>query len=101
MKNKRSIMLPELPTVAELGYPGFAVSYWMGLLAPAKTPESIINKLHDNIVAALTAADLREQLHKQGAEVLVSTPAEFAALIAVEIPKWAEVVRKADASVEN
>jgi tripartite-type tricarboxylate transporter receptor subunit TctC len=101
VEDKRSTMLPDLPTVAELGYPGFAVLYWMGLLAPAKTPEAIVNKLHENIVAALAAPDLREQLNKQGAEVVVSTPAEFAALIAVEIPKWAEVVRKAGASVEN
>src|SRR5262245_16941244 len=67
---KRSSMLPDVPTVAELGYPGFAVSYWMGLLAPAATPETIIKKLHENIVAVLTLSEIREQFSKQGAEVL-------------------------------
>ena len=101
VEDRRSIMLPVVPTVAELGYPGFAVSYWMGLLAPAATPEIIIKKLHENIVAVLTLPEMREQFSNQGAEVLLSTPEEFTALIAAEIPKWAEVVRKAGATLEN
>ncbi len=97
---KRFSLMPELPTVAELGLPGFDATTWHGLVAPAGTPRSVIDTLNRATVQALMDADTLRQLHDLGVEVGSSTPEEFAAYIKSEIPKWAAVVKASGAQVE-
>jgi tripartite-type tricarboxylate transporter receptor subunit TctC len=97
---KRFSLMPELPTVAELGLPGFDATTWHGLVAPAGTPRDVIETLNRATVQALKDADTLRQLHDLGVEVNSSTPAEFAAYIKREIPKWAAVVKATGAQVE-
>jgi tripartite-type tricarboxylate transporter receptor subunit TctC len=92
---KRSPAAPELPTIAESGYPGFEVTSWYGLLAPAKTQATIVRRLHLETVKALALPDLRARLADLGLEVIGNSPDEFAAFIRSEIPKWAKVIREA------
>jgi tripartite-type tricarboxylate transporter receptor subunit TctC len=92
--------MPELPTVAELGLPGFDATTWHGLVAPAGTPRSVIGTLNRATVQVLTDADTLRQLHDLGVEVGASTSEEFAAYIKSEIPKWAAVVKASGAQVE-
>jgi tripartite-type tricarboxylate transporter receptor subunit TctC len=90
---KRSSAAPELPTIAESGYPGFEVMGWNGLLAPAKTPAAIVRALHLETVKALALPDLRAKLADLGLEGIGNSPEEFAAVIKSEIPKWAKVIK--------
>jgi tripartite-type tricarboxylate transporter receptor subunit TctC len=92
---KRSPSLPEVPTVAESGYPGFDASLWLAIMAPAGTPAPVIERLHKEVVAAVSAPDTRELLDKAGAEVLTSTPAELAAMIRDGVAKYAKIVKTA------
>jgi tripartite-type tricarboxylate transporter receptor subunit TctC len=92
---KRSSAAPELPTIAESGFPGFEVTVWFGLLTPAKTPAAIIRKLHLETVKALELPDLRAKFADLGLEGIGNSPAEFATLIKSEIPKWAKVIKDA------
>ena len=96
----RFSLLPDLPTVAELGLPGFDATTWHGLVAPAGTPGEVIDTLNRATVAALKDADTLRQLHDLGVEVGSSTAAEFAAYIHSEVPKWAAVVKASGAQVE-
>jgi tripartite-type tricarboxylate transporter receptor subunit TctC len=91
---RRSSALPELPTIAESGYPGFEVTGWIGLLAPARTPSAIIRKLHLETVKALALPDLRAKFADLGLEPIGNSPDEFAAVIKSEIPKWAKVIKE-------
>jgi len=91
---RRSSAVPELPTIAESGYPGFEVTAWYGLLAPAKTPATIVRKLHLETVKALALPDLRAKLADLGLEVIGNSPEELAAVIKSEIPKWAKVIKE-------
>lgn len=85
---------PDLPTVAEQGYPGFDAVAWAGLLAPAGTPDAIIRKINADVTKALTEPEFREKFTKLGAELVQnSTPGSFAALIKSEIPRIAELVK--------
>ena len=97
---KRFSLMPELPTVAELGLPGFDATTWHGLVAPAGTPRPVIETLNRAMVQALADPDTVRQLHDLGVEVGSSTPEEFAAYIRSEIPKWAAVVKASGAQVE-
>jgi tripartite-type tricarboxylate transporter receptor subunit TctC len=92
---KRSSSAPELPTIAESGYPGFEVTIWYGLLAPAGTSPAIIRRLHLETVKALAQPDLRAKLTDQGLEAIGSSPEEFAAVIKSETPTWAKVIKDA------
>jgi tripartite-type tricarboxylate transporter receptor subunit TctC len=89
---KRSPALPDLPTVAESGFPGFEATLWGGLVAPAGTPPSVIQKLHAETVSALRLADMQARLVEAGLEAIGSTPAEFALVIKSDIPKWAKLI---------
>jgi len=80
--------------------PGFEVTAWFGFMAPAKTPQAVIDKVHDDVVKALAMADVRERMMEQIAEPIGSTPAEYAAFIAAEIAKWSKVVKESGAQVE-
>jgi tripartite-type tricarboxylate transporter receptor subunit TctC len=97
---KRSPVAPELPTVAEVGLPGFEVVGWFGWLAPAKTPRAIVNRLHTEIVKVLGRPDIRERLLSQSTEPVGNTPAEFAAFIRSEHAKWGKVIRDANVRVD-
>jgi tripartite-type tricarboxylate transporter receptor subunit TctC len=92
---KRVPTFPELPTVAEAGYPGFEVSSWFGLFAPAGTSAPIVRKLHLEIVRALAQTDLRPRLGDLGLEAIGSSPDELAAVIRAEMPKWAKLIKEA------
>lgn len=97
---KRSGTLPELPTVSEAGVPGFEVSIWSGIVAPARTPAPVILRLHGDIVRILRSAEMKGHLAAQGLEVVGNKPAEFAAAIKAETEKWAKIVRASGAAVE-
>ena len=90
---RRSPAAPALPTIAEAGYPGFNVGGWLGLLAPADAPKSIVAKLHGETAKALTDDRLRGRFAELGMQVIGNSPAEFAAIIESEIPKWRKVIR--------
>jgi tripartite-type tricarboxylate transporter receptor subunit TctC len=92
---KRSAVAPDLPTMVELGFPGFEAVPWFGLLAPVGTPPAIIDKVHRETVRVLALPDVRKRLEELGLDVIGSSPAEFAALIAKEIPEWAKVIKEA------
>ena len=91
---------PELPTIAESGVAGFEASAWDGILAPARTPEAIVNKLNAAIHTALADPELIELLKSRGARVVPSTPDEFARHIAASTKKWAEVVKASGAKID-
>jgi tripartite-type tricarboxylate transporter receptor subunit TctC len=97
---KRFSLMPDLPTVAELGLPGFDATTWHGLVAPAGTPRDVIDTLNRATVQTLKDADTLRQLHDIGVEVAASTPEEFGTYIRSEIPKWAAVVKASGAQVE-
>ena len=97
---KRSPSLPEVPTVHESGYPGFDASLWLAFFAPAGTPQPVVDRLHKEIVAVVSAPDTRETLDKAGAEPLTSTPAELAAMIRDGVGKYAKVVKAAGVKPE-
>jgi len=91
----RSPAAPDVPTIAEAGVPGYAVSGWYGWVYPAGTPQAIVDKTNAALKQVLGRADIREQLAKVGAVVHVSTPAEFAKHIEDETAKWKSVREKA------
>lgn len=91
----RSSAVPNLPTIAESGFPGFEYTVWYGLLAPAGTPSTIIRELNLEAAKVLSGADLRSKLADLGLETNASSPDEFAAFIKAEIPKWAKVMKDA------
>jgi tripartite-type tricarboxylate transporter receptor subunit TctC len=93
--DQRSATLPELPTIAESGLPGYSAITWYGLLAPKGTPREIVQRLNREINEILKQPATREQLLAQGFEPAGNTPAEFAAFISNEIVKWARVVKAA------
>jgi tripartite-type tricarboxylate transporter receptor subunit TctC len=92
---KRVPSLPDVPTIAESGYPGFETSQWYGILLPAGTPAPIVERLHREIVAALAKPETTKRIVDDGGAAVGNTPAEFAALIAREEKRWGEVVRSA------
>jgi len=97
---QRSATVPELPTVAEAGVPGFEAITWHGVVVPRATPGPLVVRLNADIVKALAARDLRERLESLGAELAPGTPRDFADYIAREIPKWAKVVKDSGARAE-
>ncbi len=92
---KRFGAAPDLPTMIEAGYPGFVSVLSIGLMAPAGTPQAIIDKVHKDSVKALEPADVRKRLSDIGMEVVATSPAEFAAAIKAETPQWAKVIKDA------
>ena len=96
----RSPAVPEVPTVAEAGVPGFEVTVWYGILATGRTPKPIIDKLNGEIVKALQSADVRQQLTSLGLEPVGSAPGQFGAKIRAEMAQWAQVVKQAGIKAE-
>lgn len=97
---KRSPVAPEIPTVAESGLPGFEVSVWFAVLAPAATPREIVERLNRTLVKALQSSETRERLASQGAEPIGNTPEEFTAQMKRDLTKWAKVVRDANIKLD-
>ena len=97
---KRSSLAPEIPTVAEAGYPGFEADTWYGMLAPAKVPPALVNQANAAVTKMLTQADFKERLAHEGAQPAGGTPAQFATHIKSEIEKWAKIVRMAKVKIE-
>jgi tripartite-type tricarboxylate transporter receptor subunit TctC len=91
---RRSSAAPELPTIAESGYPGFEVTAWAGLVAPARTPPPIVGKLQLETAKALAYADVRAKLADLGLEGIGNSPDEFAAVVKSEIRTWAKVIKE-------
>ena len=92
---RRSSAAPDIPTVAEAGVPGYEVTSWYGLSAPAKTPRPILDRLSSEAVKAINSPDLRERLQGLGADPVGNSPEQYAAFIHAEIDKWAKVIKAA------
>jgi len=96
----RSPALPEVPTVAESGYPGFESALWLGVFAPAGTPKAVLDRLEKDVRAIVAMPDFREGLARNGADPLSNTPAEFAKLLGDEIVRYAKTVKAANLKLE-
>jgi tripartite-type tricarboxylate transporter receptor subunit TctC len=97
---KRAAVLPDQPTVAEAGVPGYEASQWYGILAPAQTPKEIVIRLHVELTRILQAPDLRQRLVADGTDPVGSSPDEFASYIKSELAKWGKVAREAGITPE-
>jgi tripartite-type tricarboxylate transporter receptor subunit TctC len=98
---KRSALAPELPTMAESGFPGFEAVPWFGLLAPAGTPQDVLDQLHGQTVKILAMPEVRKKFDELGLEPVGNTPAEFTAIIKKETPEWAKVIKDAGIKLGN
>ena len=98
--SKRSALMPELPTLAEAGLPGFEAAAWQGIVVPTGTPVEIIQKLNAEVNKALAHPDIRARLAAQGADILGGTSAEYAAYLRSEMPRWAKAVKDSGAKAE-
>jgi tripartite-type tricarboxylate transporter receptor subunit TctC len=97
---QRSVLLPEVPTVAEAGVPGYEVNVWFGMQLPAGTPQPVVDRLNRDLVAMLKEPDVIERFRGQGVEVVASTPAEFSKLVSSEVTKWTALIREANIRIE-
>jgi tripartite-type tricarboxylate transporter receptor subunit TctC len=97
---KRFAAAPDIPTVAEAGFPGFETGSWQGIVAAAGTPPEIVAKLHATVTAILATAEVKERLDKAGAELRPQSPAQFGAFIASERARWAKVVKDSGAKFD-
>jgi tripartite-type tricarboxylate transporter receptor subunit TctC len=97
---KRSSVLPNVPTVAEAGVPGYEATIWLGIMAPAGTPKPVVDKLNAEINKVISRPDVKEAWAKQGAEPMAMNPDQFDAYLRKDIEKWAHVVKVSGAKVE-
>ena len=97
---RRAAVFPELPTVAEAALPGFEVSVWFGILAPAQTPRDLVQRLNGVLAKALQASDVKTRLADQGAEAVGNTPEQFTDVIRADLAKWAKVIQAAGIRLE-
>jgi len=97
---KRSPLLPDVPTVSEAGLPGFDVTSWYGVFAPAALPRNLVTRVNGDISAVLEAPDLRERLQRMDAEPSPQSPEDFARFVREEIAKWAKVVKASGATAD-
>lgn len=98
--SKRSGTIPDVPTVAESGLPGFDVNLWLGFMAPAGTPPDVVGKLNAAVNEAVQSPGVRERFAKMGLEPAPRTPEQFGALIKSEIARWSSIIRKSGAKVD-
>jgi tripartite-type tricarboxylate transporter receptor subunit TctC len=92
---KRSAAAPDLPTMAELGYPGFEAVPWFGLMAPAGTTPAVVDKIHRETIRVLALPDVRRKMDELGLDVIAGSPDEFVAAIRSETPQWDKLIRSA------
>lgn len=91
---KRVSTVPEVPTIAESGFPGYEVVQWFGIAAPAELPRALVTRINNDLVRLLALSEVRDALTKQGFEPVGSTPEEFAAYIKSELAKWSKVFKE-------
>jgi tripartite-type tricarboxylate transporter receptor subunit TctC len=97
---QRAVLLPDTPTVAEAGVPGYEVNVWFGMQLPAGTPQPVVDRLNHDLVAMLREPDVVERFRGQGVEVVASTPQEFSRLVASEVAKWSALIKEANIRIE-
>ncbi|MEJ5991561.1 tripartite tricarboxylate transporter substrate binding protein [Ramlibacter sp. PS3R-8] len=97
---KRSALLPDAPTVAESGVPGYEVNVWFGMQVPAGTPRPVVDKLNRDMVTLLKEPDVIKRFNDQGVEVVASTPEQFSTLVRSEVTKWTQLIRDANIRIE-
>ncbi|HET8748027.1 MAG TPA: tripartite tricarboxylate transporter substrate binding protein [Ramlibacter sp.] len=97
---QRSKLLPEVPTVAESGVPGYEVNVWFGMQVPAGTPKPVVEKLNHDVVTLLKEPDVVKRFADQGVEVVASTPEQFQKLVQAEVAKWTQLIREANIRIE-
>jgi tripartite-type tricarboxylate transporter receptor subunit TctC len=98
--DRRTSVLPDVPTIAEAGVPGYTATIWLGIMAPKGTPQAIVDKLNAEIGKVVQKPEVKKMWAEQGAEPLVMTPAEFTAYMEKDIKKWAEVVKISGVKVQ-
>lgn len=98
---KRAAALPDVPTTAEAGVPGSEFNFWIGMMAPAKTPRAVVDRLHDEVAKALATPEVKERFLKLGADAWTLKPAQFDAYIKQEIASNAELVKAAGIAVQQ
>jgi tripartite-type tricarboxylate transporter receptor subunit TctC len=98
---RRTALLPEVPTIAESGLPGYALTNWFGLLAPAATPKQVLGQLNGDVLRILKQEDLQKKIADLGAEVVGNSAEEFGAAMRAESAQWAEVIKAAGIRVEE
>lgn len=97
---KRSAVMPEMPTVAESGVPGYEITGWYGVFVPAGTPKEIVARLNREIVKILNAPEMRDRFKNDGTDIIGNTPEEFGDFVKAEIAKWGMIVRRSGARIE-
>jgi tripartite-type tricarboxylate transporter receptor subunit TctC len=97
---QRSVVMPDVPTVAESGLPGFEAGAWYGVLAPAATPRAIVERLNGELVRVLKLPEVQQRLRGEAYDVIADTPEQFAAAIRAELAKWAPIVKQAGLRAE-
>lgn len=97
---RRSAVFPDIPTVAEAGFKDFDVAAWNGLLAPARTPDAVVEKIHADVVKVAQSREFIEQLHQQAMDVSLMGPAVFTTFLGSELDKWSKLVRESGAKVD-
>lgn len=97
---KRSPQLPEVPTIAESGLPGFEASTWFGIIAPAATPLEIVSRLHTTLVKTISEKEVTQRLLSQGMEPVLNTPEQFAERIRQDLPRWGKLLKAAGIKAE-
>ena len=97
---KRNVSAPDVPTIAELGYPSFDVSPWWGILAPAGTPRAVVDKVNADVEEILKSPEAQAFFRDQGADVLIMTPDAFMSVLVEDVKKWARVVKASGARID-
>jgi len=97
---RRAAALPDLPTVAEAGVPGYEAGLWYGFVGPARIPPDIVRRLNSEIVSVLNSPEVRERLASQGVEATPTTPEEFGRLLVSDLERWAKVIKAANVRIE-
>lgn len=97
---KGASVLPEVPTIDAAGVPGYDMSFWYGLLAPARTPSATVQRINADVMDVLAMPDIQRNLRERGIDMQANTPDEFGAIMRAEVPKWAEVVKASGAKID-
>jgi tripartite-type tricarboxylate transporter receptor subunit TctC len=97
---KRSPALPDVPTIAEAGVPGYEVSVWYGLMAPHGTPKQIVGKIAADVAGVLKTSEIQERFALQGVDAARSTPEHFRAYFQADVRKWGQVIKAAGVSID-
>ena len=98
---RRAALLPEVPTIAESGLPGYALTNWFGLLAPAATPKETVLKIHADVIRVLRDPEVKKRITDLGADVVGNSPEEFGAAMRAESAQWAEIIKAANIHAEE